>query len=86
MFDNHDCLCYIKKSFEDTKRGMRIVNRRRAEHIMTQERDNRTSHRLQSIAHKAKDRAKRTSPITGDELIYSRRVESSCSVKGEFVN
>jgi len=41
---------------------------------MTQEKDNRTNNRLKNIAHKVKDRATRTSSITGDELICPRSV------------
>ena len=47
-------------------------------YVDVKEKDKRTNNDLQDITHKTKDRVTRTPLITGDELMCSGRVISSC--------
>ena len=73
----------LKEEFEDTKGVIRIRNSKRGrQHNGQKYMTKTTNNDLQMITHITKDRAARTTLKTGDELMCSGRVSSSCSTRG----
>jgi hypothetical protein len=70
----------MQEEFEDTKGAIRIrIWKKNRQHNGQKKKDKQRSTKH---TYKTKDRVTRTPLKTGGELMYSRRVSSSCSTSG----